>query len=269
MTKPMLRAGAKAPYALWIILLSVCCAVAFATQASYSDYGDDKGATATLPYLYHTANAAHVASDESETQWMGIESTEHLAESAPVIVCGTFQGAREYAYQTFVSDVAVTRVIRGESVTEGDVVPVFEPMQITRTASWEQNDADGFAAFAERFGLQSESSFHVVRPTQGAYLVGATPMREGQEYLLFLRPKAYPAAQERNDAPQEYIMENSVYARIAVYPDSEQGAVAVLDGATDFLSFEEAQEYDVILSPDASVADYTATRAALLEQFLS
>jgi hypothetical protein len=94
-------------------------------------------------------------------------------------------------------------------------------------------------------------------------------MKPGQEYLFFLSPKEYPEQSDAANMPQEYILQDNVYARIAIDPELPALDVAVLDPQTDYISFQESEDYPFIVDNAADADLYRQARDSILERISS
>jgi hypothetical protein len=261
-------------FAIWGALLLVCLGAVIATRLSYTDFNSQPNELAELPYLYYAANHEDIALARGDfPEGMGLLDMDELIGETPVIVCAVFEGSRSYVYQSFVSDIRVTEVLRGDGINIGQSLKLFEPVRVRQLPwleSWKQDSPDSFAAFIRHFGYQDDVVPHVAQPTGGAYLYGGTMMGEGREYLLFLYPRAYPSAEDRTGKTQEYVMENNPYARLTVpAADSIErppAKVAVFDPQHDFISFRESSDYEIILANATDVELYEQTRDAIFER---
>ncbi|MDR3136862.1 MAG: hypothetical protein LBU07_05585 [Coriobacteriales bacterium] len=265
--------GNKFWFTIWGTLLLLCHGIGIVVRASYTDFNAHPDELARLPYLYYAANHTDIAligKDVPEADFLDIDG---LIEETPVIIRAVFEGDRTYVYQSFISELRVNEVIRGDSISTGQPITVFEPVRITRLPwfeSWRQESPDSFTAFSNHFGLQGNGAPYVAQPTGSSYLYGGTMMKEGQEYLLFLRPKTYPSAEDRTGKHQEYVMVNNPYARLPIPATSSfvgpVTEVAVLDPSHDFITLRESQDCEIILGDAIDVGLYMQTRNVLLER---
>lgn len=261
------RWGGKAWVALWAAIILVAVGVCVATRMSYTDYDADPTALGNLPYLYHSAS--HQALDPSAklSGSSDMVDTSTLVDETPVIVSGVFNGDRTYGYQAFVSQVRITGVYRGDGLAAGQTLSVFESVGVQRMSwlsDWKQRTPFAYDAFTKRFG-DGDAAPAVIRPTVGIGLHGAMLMRPGQEYLLFLSPKAYPPAENRAGKPQEYLVQDNPYALIALPVGKGAAKVAALNPEADFISMLEAQDYSLILGDGADEDGYCQTAEALVQ----
>lgn len=241
--------------AFWSVLILACLGFGIATRMGYTDFNAHPDQVASMPYRYAPANHQAVALAVDKTHDDGTLDVDGLFDKTPVIVKGVFEGDRAYGYQTFVSGVRITQVYRGDGLTAGQVIPLFEQIQIGRDPGFElmkQNSPDTYNAFVKKFDLAADAQApYDMRPSGGDltfYLRGGTPMRTGREYLFFLAPKTYPSVEDRTGKPQEYLMENSPYARVAIPVAGATSDVGLPNPQADFLTFDEAQRYSFIIN---------------------
>ncbi len=269
MKKNATALGSKPWLAVWGVMLLVCLGFGLATHASYTTYSLHPEKLADLPYLYYAATPDDLAPHSEHPENGGVIDVDKLIETTPIIVRGVFEGNRTYGYQTFVSGLRVTEVYRGSEVSVGQTIPLFEPARIRQLSwadSWKRGAGDSYKSFFEHFGIEDGSAPPVVQPSSGAYLYGGTLMRPGQEYAFFLYPKTYPDVEDRAGKPQEYILMNSPYARLAMGSDGSAAETATLDPSADFISLSESQDYDILLSEEADPETYEQTRETILER---
>ena len=128
-------------------LVVVCVGVGLAMRASLTDYAHDGAAVEQLPFVVnsrastdalslHTreeiapADEAALPAEVDAAYTLGMASEEVLDE-APVVLTGTFTGERTYVYQAFQCQIEVTSVLKGEGVSEGDGLVVYDAYKIT------------------------------------------------------------------------------------------------------------------------------------------
>lgn len=286
------RPSGKMWVALWVLLVVAAAGMGFATRASFTHYNDTPADLQELPYTYATVYSDLLHEAESPTR-PDIVSNEELVSQTPVIVRATFNGNRSYCYQSFLCEVEVNEVFhdgkndawdisrdesgggsqadgdgaqaddgRSSSVRAGDTLLVFEPIRVGTVKT-----SDGPYAQGER----------ILQPSGGPHLLGAGPLQEGQEYLLFLTPKEYPSIAKRDGQTQEYVMVDNPYACLALSPektanaDEKKGAedsidVPVLNPTANALSFQEAQSHSAFAADEESRDLFVRTRAAIIEQ---
>lgn len=269
------------------VLLAVCVGVGLGMRMSLTDYGSNSHALDALTYqptpttegmasLYSSRDILQemdeVGMDSSSADLEGgarnlVMAMDNVGDLAPIIVVGTFTGNRSYVYEAFRCEVRISSVIKGGELKSGDVITVLDPFMIREP---------GF--FSDSGGMFS--SERIVSASQDNYSGGMAPMREGQEYLLFIERKYYPEAMNPRPAVT-YILVNHPYARIptdiAAHPERtrviDESELTPLehDWGTEYvmpqMSFAEACGYDVFVWEDEVGALYRKTCEALLARY--
>lgn len=197
---------------------------------------------------------------------------DNVEEIAPVIAVGTFTGQRTYVYQALREQVRVTSVLKGEGLAAGETVDVLEGYVVKEDSLTSTGDNGQF------------SSDRIITASIGDYGAGNAPMREGQEYLLFLEPKRYPAEWAEQVPAKTYCLANHPYARIVVDIGEAEAAervevVRMEDLETEQvgqvtvthmprLPLRDAVEKDVYVQTDRARDMYLLTARAILGRVL-
>ena len=275
---PML--GVRMTLAICGCLVVACVCVGLAMRASLTSYANDEEAVAALPFVVSSraseeklrlrtpeeiASAVAEAGLDEEALaegdaglFLGMASKEALGE-APAVLTATFSGRRSYVYQAFQCHVEVTSVLRGEGVSVGDDLVVYDAYEIK-----EPLNGTGMGQFSGAREVWSASS--------GPGQFGLTPMREGQEYLLFLEPKAYPREKDSSAYMQTYCLITHPYARISLDIAEHPERVGVFalpsDGQWQRIPFAEACQYDIAVTDEAAKEAYLESCESLLADAL-
>ncbi len=270
-------------------LLGICVASGLGMRASLTDYSSDPEALGALRFQMSPATNAIVSlySEESikeELSKEGLGPDEYtdeearalltmpgddVEELAPIILTGTFTGERAYAYQAFRCSVNVSQVIKGDAIIEGETITVYDPYVIRQP---------GF--FSSSGGIFTNE--RVVSATADCYNNGMAPMREGQEYLLFLEQKQFPEGLNPDNADHVCILANHTYARIpldvAEHPERidiiDYSTLEVVDHGTytetvmPNITFNEACQYDVFVQDEKAATTYSQTCQAIANRVL-
>lgn len=200
--------------------------------------------------------------------YMALDNVEDIA---PVIVVAVFTGRRSYVFHALRERMTVTRVLKGEDVAVGEAVDVFEPYTIKEEGITSTGDNGQF------------SSERIITAGEGDYGAGLVPMREGQEYLLFLEPKRYPEAWESQVPAKTYCLAAHPYARVAVDAGraaerigvvGPEDAEAVQIGQVTVynmprIPFCEAVEQDIHVQTDRAKAVYLLTAQGIIDRVLA
>lgn len=265
------------------VVLVFCGALTAAFRGSLTDYNADPDALAALPVRLN-GRAVEPLLSESEFEaalqemtddgvemdaldYLGLSSRAptDLVERTPVVATGTFTGERRYVYQAFKCEVELTGVARGEGLAVGDIISVYE-------RAWIWDGAESSLTGMGMFGSDRELWWGD----------GRTPLREGQEYLFFLRPKQ--SSEGAGEKDQAYCVVNGLYGWIATdasehpervcVPHVTERAEVLPDGSTatfydtDTLPFSELAQYDFVAADEASKEQHLANCKALLDTAL-
>lgn len=211
--------------------------------------------------------------DFSEAQSRYYMAVDNVEEIASFILVGRFMGRRQYVFHALREQVAVTRVLKGEGLVAGELIDVLEAYTIKE---------DGVASTGDNGQFSTD---RIITEGEGGYGTGNAPMREGQEYLLFLEPKQYPAEWEDQVTAKTYCLALHPYARIATDIGEPESAdrieVVPIDGletqkvgqATIVrmprISLRDAVKKDVHVQTNRAKAMYLLTARGILERVLS
>lgn len=264
-------------------LVAVCVGVGIAMRVSLTSYAQDEAAVEGLPFVLnsraqaeglrlHTQEEVEAAAEEAVARGevpaeaveddaalvLGMVSEEALGE-APVVLTGTFTGERTYVYQAFQCHVEVTSVLRGQEVSVGDDLVVYDGYMIT-----EPRNGMGTGQFGDVREVWGTGL--------GQSLFGLMPLREGQEYLFFLEPKRYPREKDPTTYEQTYCLVEHPYARISLdlaeHPE-RVGVFTVPEGAEwERVPFAEACQYDIAVADPAAKELYLKSCAKILADAL-
>ena len=206
--------------------------------------------------------------DFSEAQSRYYMAVDNVEEIASVIVVGRFTGRRQYVFHALREQVTVTRVLKGEGLIAGELVDVLEAYTVKEDGVTSTGDNGQFSAD------------RIITEGEGGYGTGNAPMREGQEYLLFLEPKRYPAEWGDQVPAKSYCLALHPYARIATDIDEPESAdrieIVPIDGletqrvgqATIVrmprIPLREAVKKDVYVQTDRAKAMYLLTARGIL-----
>ena len=286
------RLTGRAFTAAALLVLAACGALALAFRTSVTDFSADPAALGALPYDVRTdhvlqlelTDREELEAARAEREAMGAAAPESLSDElyltsvavenpddyAPVVVTATFSGEREYVYQAFRCAFNVTGVVRGEGagVTAGDTIDVFENLRITTPDS-------------NPTGKGQLGDERMVAPGYGDCCI---PYREGQEYLLFLEEKDYPAgmpgtgpvfrliwhpyAAAPTDAPEhpERVWVDETHV---IHEDvSANGNPYSWEESDDEMTFDEAQRYDRLCYDEAARNAYLEGAATIIANTL-
>ena len=208
--------------------------------------------------------------DFSEAQSRYYMAVDNVEEIASVIVVGRFTGRRQYVFHALREQISVVRVLKGEGLVAGELVDVLEAYTIKEDGVTSTGDNGQF------------STDRIITEGEGGYGTGNAPMREGQEYLLFLEPKRYPAEWGDQVPAKTYCLALHPYARIATDIDEPESADRIEVIPIDNLETEqvgqativhmpriplrEAVKKDVYVQTDRAKAMYLLTARGILDR---
>lgn len=208
--------------------------------------------------------------DFSEAQSRYYMAVDNVEEIASVIVVGRFTGRRQYVFHALREQISVVRVLKGEGLVAGELVDVLEAYTIKEDGVTSTGDNGQF------------STDRIITEGEGGYGTGNAPMREGQEYLLFLEPKRYPAEWDDRVPAKTYCLALHPYARIATDIDEPESADRIEVIPIDNLETEqvgqativhmpriplrEAVKKDVYVQTDRAKAMYLLTARGILDR---
>ena len=175
--------------------------------------------------------------DFSEAQSKYYMAVDNVEEIASVIVVGRFTGRRQYVFHALRERVAVTRVLKGEGLATGELIDVLEAYTIKEDGVTSTGDNGQF------------STDRIITEGEGGYGAGNAPMREGQEYLLFLEPKRYPAEWGDQVPAKTYCLALHPYARIATDIDESKSADRIKVVPIDGLETQRVGQATVVRMP--------------------
>lgn len=228
---PELSLGATA--CLVVLMLGVCTVLGFAARKSFTDYNRDQAELDALPCAVFSQPANMLAySDNSEA-----------LDSAEVVVVAVCRGRGAYVYQSFLRELEVAEVLRGDGIKPGDVVDTYDNLAIEEPYNYS--------------GKGQFSSERRVRPAGlGPNMRGAAPLREGQAYLVFLNKK-----RDLSEASEpRYVQVHGTYAHVALdvleHPERIRIGGAVSGEDVESIPFDEAFGFDAFVSDEAARRAY-------------
>lgn len=184
---PELSLGATA--CLVALMLGACITFGLVTRKSFTDFNCDQAALEALPCAV-TSQSAEMLSNTDNFEAL---------DSAEVVVVAVCRGRGTYVYQSFLRELEVAEVLRGDGIEPGNIIDTYDNLAIE-----EPHNYSGKGQF---------SSERRVRPAGlGPNTRGAAPLRDGQTYLVFLnRKRDLPEGSE-----PRYVQVHSAYAHIAL-----------------------------------------------------
>jgi hypothetical protein len=227
-------------FVLWSGLVVVCVVVGIYTRLGYTDVNSSPDNILSLPYRYFSVPPENQNLANETTGIVGLNASEDvLVSQSPVIVECIFDGNRKYLYQSFLSEVRILTVYKGDGIEVGQTIKIFEPVRITNKAETGQ------------FAIPS-----------GMYNNGYTMMKKGSSYLVFLSAKEYSPYEDRSGKMTEYVFQEHPYAKLGSNDATEKGAYIVSDEA---ITVGELSEYDIVVSNASDKNLFATKKKALLE----
>lgn len=267
----------------------VCLAAGIGLRRSQTRYNDDGEAFMGLSFLVHpaTENIVTLYSDKEVEEAMGTEgvndplftidelrtliamSSDDVTDLAPVVLTARFDGCRTYVYEAFRCTLTVTGASADGSVAVGDSIEVYDPFMIRQPGN--------YSASGGIFGEERTVSMNGDCPNSGW-----TPMRGGQEYLLFLVPKAFPWGLEAPGNGNVFTLAAHPYARVPVDVSDNPQRVQVLsyedldtiesNGSVEYImpdyTFGQASEFDLFVQTEKAAELYLLTCEKIVETML-
>lgn len=235
-----------------LALCLICVGMGVAVRMSYTDIGADPGlAKAVYQYSSTTPATLH-------------QTAQELMDQAELVASVKVCGEREYKDRTFLTQVEIQEVYKGDPQKTGQTIKIYEPVQLQYATKNGFFDEDLNRYVSSLFpGISPEDPFLVATP-----LVEATnyhcPMEQGREYLVFLKAKPYWQDSEKYGQTQEYNYVESVYALSLL---SEEGNYT--ETAPSYLTLEEAGAYPVLLREQSDLEVYMENQQRLQESILA
>lgn len=228
---PELSLGTTA--CLVVLMLGVCAVLGYATRKSFTDYNREQTELDSLPCAVFSQPAEMLTyADNSEA-----------LDSAEAVVVAVCRGRGMYAYQSFLRELEVTEVLRGDGVEPGDIIDTYDNLAIEEPYNYS--------------GKGQFTSERRVRPAGlGPNMRGAAPLREGQTYLVFLNKKrGLPEVSE-----PRYVQVHSAYAHVAIdvleHPERIRIGGAVSGEDVESIPFSEAFNFDAFVSDEPARGAY-------------
>lgn len=185
--------------AIALAIVAVCAAFGALARASLTDYNAYPEEVESLPY------AVRPAWDQA----LSLDASADAFASADVVVVATCHGNGAYVYQAFLRELEVKQVWRGEGIEVGQTIWTYDDLAIMEPQNYT--------------GKGQFSSERVVTAMgMGPCSNGATPLRDGATYLLFLQTKDVASGEE-----PRYVQVGSPYAHVRLTAEGEEPQVGV------------------------------------------
>ncbi len=185
--------------AIVLAIAVVCVAFGMFARASLTDYNAHPEEVESLPY------AVRPAWDQA----LSLDASADAFAAADVVVVATCHGNGAYVYQAFLRELEVKQVWRGKGIEVGQTIWTYDDLAIMEPQNYT--------------GKGQFSSERVVTAMgMGPCSNGATPLRDGATYLLFLQTKDVASGEE-----PRYVQVGSPYAHVRLTAEGEEPLVGV------------------------------------------
>lgn len=185
--------------AIALAIAAVCVAFGALARASLTDYNAHPEEVESLPYAVRPAWDQALSLDASVDAFAG----------ADVVVVATCHGNGAYVYQAFLRELEVKQVWRGKGIEVGQTIWTYDDLAIM-----EPQNFTGKGQFS--------SERVVTAMGMGPCSNGATPLRDGATYLLFLQTKDVASGEE-----PRYVQVGSPYAHVRLTAEGEEPLVGI------------------------------------------
>lgn len=185
--------------AIALAIAAVCVAFGVLARASLTDYNAHPEEVESLPY------AVRPAWDQA----LSLDASVDAFDGADVVVVATCHGNGAYVYQAFLRELEVKQVWRGKGIEVGQTIWTYDDLAIM-----EPQNFTGKGQFS--------SERVVTAMGMGPCSNGATPLRDGATYLLFLQTKDVASGEE-----PRYVQVGSPYAHVRLTAEGEEPLVGV------------------------------------------
>lgn len=228
---PELSLGTTA--CLVALMLGICVTFGLATRTSFTDYNRDQAELDALPCAVFSQPAEMLAYADNSA----------ALDSAEAVVVAACRGRGTYVYQSFLHELEVAEVLRGDGIEPGDVIGTYDNLAIEEPYNYS--------------GKGQFPSERRVRPAGlGPNMRGAAPLREGQTYLVFLNKKR---GLSETSEPR-YVQVHSAYAHVALdvleHPERIRIGNAASGEDDETIPFGEAFTLDAFVSDEAARGAY-------------
>ncbi len=237
-------------FIIWGALLAFCVASGLVTRASFTSFSPNQDAVLSSYYTYDTAPT-------------GISNIKYntLAKNSQVIVTCRFTGTREIQNKCYLSDVEVTKVIKGEQTLKGKVIKVYEPVSTQMEITSRYKVLKNYNELVNKFDWQGKTKAVFSSPEGTDFCYNYAMMAKGQTYLLFLNLKQV-LPEMKNNGVQNYVMVDNPFAKLTV---SNVNA-ATYQTPADLISLKESMNYEILLKDPSSIKTYFAAKQNILSQ---
>lgn len=185
--------------AIALAIAAVCVAFGVLARASLTDYNAHPEEVESLPY------AVRPAWDQA----LSLDASADAFASADVVVVATCHGKGTYVYQAFLRELEVKQVWRGKGIEAGQTIWTYDDLAIMEPQNYTGKGQFSSERVVTAMGMDPCSN-------------GATPLRDGATYLLFLQTKDVASGDE-----PRYVQVGSPYAHVRLTAEGEEPQVGV------------------------------------------
>lgn len=205
----------------WGLMLVAALVIGVVTRISYGDVSAHPETMDGLPYEVAPYSQERF---EQYAKGMGDASTAQALSNAELVARVQKKASSIYRYKAFASEMRVMEVLRGDDCLQGVSIDVYEPVSL--------RDWGGTRCLV----------------AVDAYQFGSTPMREDEEYVLFL-----------NRAPHNRVVGDawtlvvSPFAKIAA---DGNPTCMVHEGVGESMELRELKDADMVAESDRDMEAY-------------
>lgn len=241
----------RIPFFICIFLLLVCVVTGIMTRSSFTDVASDPNLMNAL-YLHQGGSADTLS-----------QSADELKQQSELIAVITATGEREYRDNSFIAKANIKTVLQGDTAMEGKDITVYEPVQTDYVSLQQWNGYDSLEFIKSEFpDVEKTGTFIYCMPRTEATKQHA-PLKEGKEYLVFLKIKQYPEISDKYMQTEEYNFIDSIYAIVDINADRSKFVPAPQN-----ISLEDAMEYPVLLLNQSDLDIYQGKYNIVIDEFL-
>lgn len=182
-----------------LAIAAACVAFGVLARASLTDYNAHPEEVESLPYAVRPAWDQALSLDASADAFAG----------ADVVVVATCHGNGAYVYQAFLRELEVKQVWRGKGIEVGQTIWTYDDLAIMEPQNFTGKGQFSSERVVTAMGIGPCSN-------------GATPLRDGATYLLFLQTKDVASGEE-----PRYVQVGSPYAHVRLTAEGEEPLVGI------------------------------------------
>lgn len=236
---------------IWAALLLICVVAGIFTRQSFTNITADQEALKNSYYDYR-----HWTEGLDERLSLDLDSLQSEAEC---IVKAKFTGSRTFENYCTLCELVVSEVYAGDSSLLGSTIGFYEDIHPRYSSLEDWSQHPDYELYAQRVKKDGKEPFLVLGIWSKSFS-HIPPLKDGNEYILFLTEKQYPKEMDRTGKPREFSQADNLYA---VVPVSIDGSAFV--PAPYPISWKEANEYNILLPTKEAAEIYLANRKTVLD----